>query len=169
MREKSAPLGERRISLVGVFPASNAICDLRARDKKAAIKEMLQHSVAQGSLKEDAAKKAEKAILKREIMGSTAIGKGLAIPHAKGCSFVDNVVGVFGRSIEGIPFDSVDGDLVHVLFVVLSPSSLADDHLNIMKRIAFLHRDEKTLRYLARDERLRSLQEIFKEVDERFS
>ena len=162
-------MGQSSISMIEVFPASHVICELKARDKRAAIKEMLQHSVSRGTLKEDAAKKAEKAIFKRETMGSTAIGKGLAIPHAKGCSFVDNVVGVFGRSVEGIPFDSVDGGLVHVLFVVLSPSSMGEDHLRIMKRIALLHRDEKTLRYLAKDEELESLQAIFKEVDEQFS
>lgn len=169
MTERIAPMGERRISLVDVFPAANALRELKARDKKAAIKEMLQHSVSQGILKEDAAKKAEKAILKRETMGSTAIGKGLAIPHAKGCSFVDDVVGVFGRSTEGIPFDAVDGGLVHVLFIVVSPASMNDEHLAVMKRIAKLSRDEKTLRYLATDERLESLQAIFKEVDEQFS
>jgi PTS system nitrogen regulatory IIA component len=162
-------MGEKRISLVDVFPASSVLRDLKARDKKAAIKELLQHSVARGVLKEDAAKKAEKAILKRETMGSTAIGKGLAIPHAKGVTFVDELVGVFGRSREGVPFDSVDGGLVHVLFVVVSPASMASEHLNLMKRIAMLHRDEKTLRYLAMDERLESLQAIFMEVDEQFT
>ena len=169
MTERIAPMGERRISLVDVFPNSTALRDLQARDKRSAIKEMLQHSVAQGLLKEDAAKKAERAILKRETMGSTAIGKGLAIPHAKGCSFVDDIVGVFGRSTEGIPFNSVDGEPVHVFFVVVSPASMTSEHLSVMKRIAMLHRDEKTLRYLAADEQLESLQAIFKEVDEQFS
>lgn len=144
------------------------ITDLRARDKKSAVKEMLQLLVESGGLKEDVAKKAEKAIQKRESVGSTGIGKGLAIPHAKECTFVDGVIGVFARSIDGLAFDAVDGGLVHVIFLVLSPADRAADHLDIMKRIAMLHRDEKTLRYIAKDEKLKSLHVIFKEVDDAF-
>jgi mannitol/fructose-specific phosphotransferase system IIA component (Ntr-type) len=145
------------------------ITELKARDKKSAIRELLEHLVLQGKLKEDAARKAEKAIQKRESQGSTAIGKGLAIPHAKNCPFIKEVLGVFGRSREGMPFESVDGGLVHVIFLVISPEDKAVQHLDIMKRIARLHMDEKTLRFLAKDEKLSTLQEIFKEADDSFS
>jgi len=155
--------------LVELFPLSMCIPDLKARDKKGAIREMLSHLVAAGRLKEDAAKKAEKAVHKRESQGSTAIGKGLAIPHAKGCPLLKEVMGVFARSREGVPFDAVDGGLVHVLFLVISPDERAAEHLGILRRIAKLHLDEKTLRYLARDEKLASLHEIFKEIDDSFS
>jgi nitrogen PTS system EIIA component len=125
--------------------------------------------VEEGHLKEDAARKAEKAIQKRESQGSTAIGKGLAIPHAKGCPFIKQVLGVFARTREGLAFDAVDGGLVHVFFLVISPAEQASQHLEIMKRIAKLHMDEKSLRFLARDEKLSNLPEIFKEVDDTFS
>lgn len=157
------------MSLVELFPESSWILNLAARDKKAAVKEMLQRLVDLGKLKEDAAKKAEKAILKRESQGSTAIGKGLALPHAKDCTFLKEIVGVFARSREGIPFDSVDGGLVHVLFLVVSPQGQADAHMAMMRRIAKLHLDEKTLRFLGSDEKLESLAEIFTEADDSFS
>jgi PTS system fructose-specific IIC component len=157
------------MTLVELFPQSTWIPDLKARDKKSAIKEMLQQLVTAGKLKDEAAKKAEKAVTKREGQGSTAIGKGLAIPHAKDCNFIKEIYGVFARSSEGIPFDSVDGGPVHVLFLVISPESQASQHLNLMKRIARLLLDEKTLRFLAKDETLGNLPEIFKEVDENFS
>lgn len=157
------------MTLVETFPQSTWITDLKARDKKAAIKEMLQKLVSTGRLKEDAARKAEKAVHKREAQGSTAIGKGLAIPHAKDCGFIDDVLGVFARSKDGLPFDSVDGGPVYVLFLVISPDGRAKEHLDLMRRIARLHLDEKTLKYLATDERLVSLTEIFKEADESFS
>ena len=157
------------VSLAQAFGSEHVIRDLSGRDKKAVIKEMLQFLVDKGSLPAEAAKKAERAVQKRESMGTTGIGKGLGIPHAKECSFVDNVVGVFARSVEGIAFESVDGGLVHVLFLVLSPAKMVGDHLEIMKRIALLHRDEKTLQYLARDPKLASLEAIFKEVDDEFS
>ena len=113
------------MTLVDLFPRPIWITDLKARDKKSVIKEMLQHLVQQGRLKEEGAKKAEKAVQKREGQGTTAIGKGLAIPHAKDCSFLKDVLGVFARSMEGIPFDAVDGGLVHVVFLVISPEEKA--------------------------------------------
>lgn len=157
------------VSLAQVFGPDHVIRDLAARDKKTVVKEMIQFLVDQDRLPSDAVKKAERAVHKRESMGTTGIGKGLGIPHAKECSFVDEVVGVFARSVEGIAFESVDGGLVHVLFLVLSPAKMASQHLEIMKRIALLHRDEKTLQYLARDAKLASLEAIFSEVDDEFS
>lgn len=79
------------------------------------------------------------------------------------------MLGVFARSREGLPFDAVDGGLVHVIFLVVSPEDQASQHLDVMRRIARLHLDEKTLRFLARSETLDNLQEIFKEVDDNFS
>jgi mannitol/fructose-specific phosphotransferase system IIA component (Ntr-type) len=154
------------VTLVELFPPSLVISDLKAKDKKAALREMLQHLVVQNRLKEDAGKKAEKAIQKRELQGSTGIGKGLAIPHAKGCGFIKEMVGVFARSREGVPFEAVDGGLVHVFFLVLSPEEQASQHTEVVKRIAKLLWDEKTIKYLAQDEKLQNLQEIFKEVDD---
>jgi mannitol/fructose-specific phosphotransferase system IIA component (Ntr-type) len=154
------------VTLVELFPKSIVLRGLDAKDKKSAIKEMVQHLVEVGRLTPEAGKKAERAVNKREGQGSTGIGKGLAIPHAKGCTFTDETVGVFARSLEGIPFDSVDGGLVHVLFLVLSPKAKEGEHTEVMKRIARLLWDEKTLNYLARDAELKSLQAIFKEVDD---
>jgi len=169
MRVPSVRRSELPMTLVDAFPPDSWILELRARDKKGAIKEMLQHLVDGGHLQGDATKKAERAIQKRESQGSTAIGKGLAIPHAKGCAFVKEVVCVFARSREGLPFDAVDGGLAHVLFLVLSPEDKASQHVQLMRHVAKLHMDEKTLRFLATSETFENLQDIFKEVDDHFS
>jgi len=168
MRVPSVETSELPMTLVDAFPPDAWIIELQARDKKGAIKEMLQHLVDGGHLQSDAFKKAEKAIQKRESQGSTAIGKGLAIPHAKGCAFVKEVSGVFARSRVGLPFDSVDGGLVHVLFLILSPQDKASQHAQLMRHVAKLHMDEKTLRYLASSETFDNLPDIFKEVDDHF-
>ncbi len=154
------------MTLVELFPESTWILDLKARDKKGAIREMIQRLVDLGRIKEDAARKAERAVQRREAQGSTAIGKGLALPHAKDCSFLTEVLGVFARSREGLPFDSVDGELARVFFLVVSPASKADEHLDVMKRIARLLMDEKTLKFLATSPDLSSLPEILREIDE---
>jgi mannitol/fructose-specific phosphotransferase system IIA component (Ntr-type) len=142
--------------------------DLKAKDKKGAIRELVQRLATQGRLKEDDSRKVERLVNKREGQGSTGIGKGLAIPHAKGCPQVDAVLGVFARSTAGILFDAVDGGLVHLIFLVVSPEEQAEVHLAIMRKIATLHRDEKTLKFLTATESVESVLEIFKEVDDNF-
>lgn len=159
---------ESKSTLVGMFPPAVWIPNLKAREKKAAIREILQHLADVGLLKEDAAKKAEKAIQKREAQGSTAIGKGLAIPHAKDCSFLREPVGAFARIRDGLSFDAVDGGLVHVVFLLISPVEFASQHIDVLRRIAKLHSDEKTLKFLAQSESLANLEEILKEVDDTF-
>lgn len=157
------------MKLVDVFPPSMMLLNMKSRDKKSAIKDMLQHLVAQGKLKDDALRKAERAIHKREAQGSTGIGKGMAIPHARACSFVDGVVGVLARSEEGIAFESVDGEQVTVLFLVLSSDDQVDEHLSIMKKVAMLHRDEKTLRFVGTVADQAGITDVLKEIDDKLS
>jgi PTS system fructose-specific IIC component len=156
------------MKLVDLLQRSMLIMDLKARDKKGAIREVVQKLVVQGKVKEDDAKKIERLVHKRETQGSTAIGKGLAIPHAKGCPQAQCLHGVFARSTLGIPFDAVDGAAVHLIFLVVSPEDQAEEHLAVMRKIATLHRDEKTLKFLTATESVESVMEIFKEVDDNF-
>ena len=157
------------MNLVDLYSNSSMLLDLQACDKQSANKEMLEYLVDQGRLQKADIKKALVAINNRESQASTGIGKGLAVPHAKNCSFVDGLLGVYARSEEGIPYESVDGELVHLVFLVLSCGDTAEDHLDIMKRVASLHRDEKSLRFLATTTDLKQITSIFKETDEQFS
>ncbi len=158
------------MNLVDLFPEESMILNLEARDKKSAIREMLQRLVERGHLDEETVKKAEKAVLKREGQASTGIGKWLGVPHAKGCGFLgSDLVGVYARATEGLSYESVDGEPVHVLFLVLSTDAGADEHLAVMRRVAALHRDEKSAKYLTQSTNSGSIREIFKEVDEQFS
>ena len=156
------------MNLLDIFSEKNLLLDFKARDKKGAFKEIIQHLAALGSITDDAGKKLEKAITKREDEGSTGIGKGLAIPHAKNCNFISEVIGVFARSKEGISFNSVDGGTVYLVFMVASPGTHSDKHLQIMRKIATLHKDDKTLKFLKTTENPGSVLEILKEVDEMF-
>ncbi len=80
------------------------------------------------------------AILKREQLGSTAVGNGVAIPHAKH-EAVSHVVGNTGWSRQGIDFDSLDGQKVHLLVLLVSPLDRAGDHLRALENIALRLRD----------------------------
>lgn len=156
------------MNLEDLFGVNAMHLSLEAHDKKAAIRELLAQLVTRGVFDEETLKKAERAVHKREAQASTGIGKGLGIPHAKGCAFVKGLVGVYGRSASGVPFESVDGEPVHVFFLVLSSAEGAESHLAVMRRIATLHRDEKSLRYLAKSTDAHSILGIFRETDEQF-
>lgn len=76
-------------------------------------------------------------LLEREKLGSTGVGDGVAIPHAK-VSGMEGVTAVFGRSIGGVDFDSMDGKKAHLLFLLVAPESSTGSHLKALARISRL-------------------------------
>jgi len=90
--------------------------NLAANQKEAAIREMVENLRLAGYFKGNEAEDVVKAILKRELLSSTGIGDGVAIPHAKHPS-VERLVGAVAVSQKGVPFDSVDNDPVFVLVI----------------------------------------------------
>jgi PTS system nitrogen regulatory IIA component len=76
-------------------------------------------------------------LLERERLGSTGIGDGVAIPHGK-LNGLDNLLLVFGRSLQGIDFDSLDGKPAYLFFLVLAPENSAGIHLKALARISRL-------------------------------
>ena len=78
-------------------------------------------------------KRAVEEVLRREMLGSTAIGRGVAIPHAT-VEGLKSMVGAVARIPHGIEFDSVDGKPVHIVFLLVSPSG--GETLRALKSIA---------------------------------
>ena len=78
----------------------------------------------------------------REKLGSTGIGKGVAIPHAKTESATGLTV-AFGVSKEGIDFNSLDEEEVHLFFVFASPNKDSQIYLKVLARISRLIREEE--------------------------
>ncbi len=76
-------------------------------------------------------------LLEREKLGSTGVGDGVAIPHAK-VPGMEDVTAVFGRSIGGVDFDSMDGKKAHLLFLLVAPESSTGSHLKALARISRL-------------------------------
>ena len=84
------------------------------------------------------------ALMGRELLGSTGIGENVAIPHAK-ISEIDQIITMFGRSIKGIEFDSLDKKPVHFIYLVLAPMNSSGQHLKVLARISRLLKN-KSLR-----------------------
>ena len=85
-----------------------------------------------------------KAVLEREKLGSTAIGAGIAIPHAR-ANTVNEVSIAFARSSKGIDFNSVDGDPVHLIFLLAAPVESGSLYLKLLARISRLLRYQDLL------------------------
>ena len=98
------------------FMCESAICvDIKATDKVGVIQELVNSLVSAGQVKEEDRDSIVEAIMKREELGSTGIGRGVAVPHTKHSS-VESLIGTVGVSAEGVEFDSLDGEPVQLLF-----------------------------------------------------
>lgn len=80
------------------------------------------------------------ALLEREKLGTTAIGDGMAIPHAK-LKPLENLAGFFARLATPVDFDSLDDQPVDLVFLLLAPANSGVDHLKALARIARIFRD----------------------------
>jgi len=123
--------------------------DIKAEDKGAAISELVDILVSSGGIK-----KADRAVIlkrlnEREALGSTGIGKGVGIPHAK-CPSVKKMVAAIGVSSKGVDFKSLDGEPAHLFFLLIAPGANPGPHLKSLAKISRLL-DDKFVR-----DRLRS-------------
>ena len=81
---------------------------------------------------------------RREEMGTTAIGHGVAIPHCRAKALKSPVL-LLGLSEEGVPFEALDGKLSHVFFLLVSPEDSPGAGLRLLAAIAALTRESRTL------------------------
>jgi mannitol/fructose-specific phosphotransferase system IIA component (Ntr-type) len=156
------------MKLRDLITEDSVLSTMEARDKRAAIHELVEFLRVKKGFTADQARKIEVAIMRRESKGTTGIGKGVAIPHAKNCGHVETVVAALGISREGIPFAALDGEPVNLVFLVASAKGAEEEHLQIMRKIAYVARDEKTNRFLATTRKFSALGEILQEVDDYF-
>ena len=130
--------GERADVLVPfdmVFEPSTVVASLAATTKPEALTELVAAIGAAKGLDEDAVSKIHGRLMKRERMGTTALGRGCAVPHIK-WEGTSSFVGAIGYSADGIDFESLDGSPTKVVFVVVGPSDRPAEYLNLMTRLA---------------------------------
>lgn len=121
--------------------------DVKAIQKEQVIREMVENLRAAGYFKGGDSEDIVKAILKRELLSSTGIGDGVAIPHAKHPS-VDRLVGTVAVSKQGVPFDSVDNEPVYVLVMLISPQERPSEHLRALDGVSRCLKDQKFVQAL---------------------
>ena len=125
------------MTLDSLIDKQSVLASLKAANKKQLLQE-LSHAMA-GQVAIDHRVIFE-TLLKREKLGSTGIGQGIAIPHGKVPS-ISRVYGLFARLAQPVDFESVVGQPVDLVFVLLAPEHAGADHLKALARISRLLRD----------------------------
>jgi len=124
----------------------HVILDLKAKDKEGVLKEM----VSVLKLPKDKEDLLVSSLMQREKLGSTGIGKGIAIPHCRSV-VVDNITLIVGISKEGVDFNALDGKPVHLFFMlVATPMDPSMQYLTALGNIA------RIARGLANEESIRT-------------
>jgi mannitol/fructose-specific phosphotransferase system IIA component (Ntr-type) len=121
--------------------------ELTSFDKESVIREMVKTLLEGGHIAAGEFESIVKAIMKREDLGSTGIGRGVAVPHTKHPS-VDKLVGTVAVSREGVDFNSLDGEQVQLFFLLISPPDRPGDHLRALESISRQLRNDTFCRFL---------------------
>ncbi len=137
---------------------------LEATDKEAVIRELIGSLIGCGQLKSEEENSIVEAILKREELGSTGLGRGIAVPHTKHPS-VTEPVGTIGISSTGIEFQSLDGEDVQLFFLVISPPDRPADHLRALEKISKQLKDATFCRFLKQSKTADDVQQVLDEAD----
>ncbi|MFH1355202.1 MAG: PTS sugar transporter subunit IIA [Candidatus Omnitrophota bacterium] len=117
------------------------VTDIQSTKKADVIKELVDALINAGDVEKRQRNKAIEALMARESLGSTAIGQGIAIPHAKS-DCVSKLVAAFGLSRKGVDFDSLDGESIYIFFLLIAPQDSAGPHLKALARISRLLKDK---------------------------
>jgi PTS system fructose-specific IIC component len=153
------------MKLRDLIPKKAILLDIDAKDKDDAIKTMVKKMGTVYKQADFDASAIVRAIKKRESIGSTGIGSGVAVPHAKS-DIVRKVRCIFGRVNQGIDFNSVDGEPVTLVFLLVSPTDKAEDHVEALKLISTAIRQPNVVRFLNDAETVPDVEVVFGEVDE---
>lgn len=151
------------------FVVTEAIIpNLEATSKDAAVQAMVASLKDAGAIPADDEESIVAAILKREELGSTGIGNGVAVPHTKHPS-VDRLVATVAISTEGVDFASLDGEAVYILFLLVSPPDRPGDHLRGLENISRHLRDQTFCNFLKQSKTVEDIVELLEEADNKQS
>lgn len=118
----------------------HVVARLRATSKKQALQDLAKRAAEITGQPERAL---FSTLMKRERLGTTGVGNGIAIPHGK-LSTLDRLYGLFARLDQPIDFDAIDDRPVDLIFLLLAPESSGADHLKALARVSRLLRDKPT-------------------------
>ena len=148
------------MKLTEILVGDACLIDLKARTKKEAVRELAE--ALANSVEGLDGPELIQLLLERERLGSTAMGDGIAIPHAR-IESLDRLLAGFGRSREGVDFDSLDGKPTHIFFLLVAPGREGSAHLLTLARLSrFLTNPA----FRDKLQHLEAAEELFRAVEE---
>lgn len=109
----------------------------------------------------------KKSVLEREKIMSTGVGKGFAIPHAK-TSSVKGIIASFGKSKNPIDFNALDGEPVHLVFVLIGQDNMVGQHIKLLSRISRMMNKDEFREALLKAKTSEEIYEIFDEEEKKY-
>ncbi len=154
------------MKLTDIVAADAVITDLKATTKDEAIREIVNSLRAAGKVASEHTDAIISAIMKREELGSTGIGRGVAVPHTKHGS-VDSIVATVALSVNGLDFAALDGEVVHILFLLISPPDRPGEHLRGLETITRHLKSDDFCSFLRQAKTKEQVIDLLKEEDEK--
>ena len=153
------------MKILDILAMDSIVPELKGKTKKQVLEELID-AVKQNKPHVDR-EMLMKVLMERERLGSTGIGDGIAIPHGK-LKDIDELVLSFGRSTEGIDFESMDGKPVHLFFLLVAPESCSGVHLRALAKIARLLKNGTVRKRLGKVDTREDIFSIIQQEDEEF-
>lgn len=153
------------MKILDILPKESIIVELRGKTKREVLEELTD-----GLLEHKPHLDRERLIevlLERERLGSTGIGEGIAIPHGK-FRDLDQLSLSFGKSAQGVDFESMDGKPVHLFFLLVAPENCAGIHLRALAKIARLLKNGSVRKRLGNAKSQDEIYAIVQQEDEDF-
>ena len=150
------------MQLVDVLKENMIFLNFEAANKEEAIDKFINSLDRTGTIKEPNALK--DALLEREKLGTTGIGNGIAMPHARSSAIKDLTVAFF-RSEKGIDFKSMDSEPVHLVFLLLAPVTAGGPYLKLLAKISRLLRSDDFRKSLLDAKDVSSVLQIIQDND----
>lgn len=126
------------MEITDILSEQAVMAHLKAGSKKQALQELAHHAAQIAELDE---RVIFDALLERERLGTTGVGLGIAIPHAK-LPNLDRLYGLFARLDVPVDFEAIDEQPVDLMFLLLAPESAGADHLKALARVSRLLRNQ---------------------------
>ena len=152
------------MKLSEIVVEKSIVPSLKATTRDDVLVEMMDSLVESGAVAPDQRDEFLAAITARENKGSTGFGHGVAVPHAKHAS-IDKMIVSIANSPEGVEFNALDGQPVHSIFLLLSPESRPEDHLDAMTVIFNLLKQETFRRFLRNSRSVEDIMVLLEEAD----
>ena len=141
------------------------LTDFKSDDKEYVINELIDLYKENDKIND--IEKVRTAILDREKIMSTGVGKGFAIPHGK-TNAVNDVIAAFGKTTRDIDYDALDGNPVHLVFLLVGRDDMVSKHIKLLSRISRLMNKDEFRERLVNSNSKEEIINIFKEEEEQY-